>query len=153
MQSTGGNCIILCRKATKVSQEQIKEDVRKHQRRASSTALESFRGNNPERVTGKSLLCFPSVFRKTGFTTACMHSSAKERGTCPAAGRAGCEDMAAGTGGCRGAARTLIFSLIPCSPVAQSVCLSSNGHYSSLGLCRKEAFSGKEMWFNQLERK
>lgn len=102
MQSTGGNCIILCRKATKVSQEQIKEDVSKHQRRASSSALESFRGNNPERVTGKSLLCFPSVFRKTGFTTACMHSSAKERRTCPAAGRAGCEDTAAGTGGAEG---------------------------------------------------
>lgn len=51
-----------------MSQKQIKEDVSKHQRKARSTALESFRGSNPERVTGKSLLCFPSVFRETGFT-------------------------------------------------------------------------------------
>lgn len=51
-----------------MSQKQIKEDISKHQRKACSTALESFRGNNPERVTGKSLLCFPSVFRETGFT-------------------------------------------------------------------------------------
>lgn len=68
LQSTGGNCIISCRKATKASQKQIKEDVSKHQRKACSTALESFRGNNPERVAGKSLLCFPSVFRETGFS-------------------------------------------------------------------------------------
>lgn len=102
MQSKGGISIILCRKATKVSQEQIKEDVSKHQRRARSTALESFRGNNPARVTGKSLLCFPSVFRETGFTIACMHSSAKERGTCPAAGQAGCEDTEPGVEGAEG---------------------------------------------------
>ena len=84
VQSKGGSCIILCRKATKISQKQIKEDVSKHQRRACSTTLESFRGNEPEIVNGKSLLCFPSAFRKTGFTIACiLSSSSKERDTSP----------------------------------------------------------------------
>lgn len=65
MWSEGGSYIILCRKATKISQKQIKEDVSKHQRRACSTTSESFRGNEPEIVNGKSLLCFSSTFRKT----------------------------------------------------------------------------------------
>lgn len=94
----GGSCITLCRKATKVSQKQIKEDVSKHQRRACSTALESFRGSNPERVTGKSPFCFLLCLGKTGFATAGIRSSAKERGKCPAAGQAGCEDAAPGVG-------------------------------------------------------
>lgn len=155
--SKGGNCIILCRKATKISQKQIKEDVSKHQRDCSTT-WESFRGNEPEVANGKSLLCFPSVFRKTGFTTACiLSSSSKERdvpckrlAVCPAAGQAGCEGMA--VGGCCGAAGALVFSLTPCSPAAQSVHLSSSGPNSSLGLCRKVAFSGngKKCWFYQL---
>lgn len=97
LQSTGGNCIIFCRKATKVSQKQIKEDISKHQRKACSTALESFRGNNPERVTGKSLLCFPSVFRETGFTMLAS-TVLPRREKCPGAGQAGCEDTAPGMG-------------------------------------------------------
>lgn len=77
--SKGRSCIILCRKATKMSRKQIKEDVSKHRSRACSTTLESFRGNDPEIVNGKSLLCFPSVFRKSGFTIECILSSSKER--------------------------------------------------------------------------
>lgn len=78
-----GALIILCRKATKISQKQIKEDVSRHQ----STTVESFRGNKPETVNGKSLLCFPSVFRKTGFTVAStLSSSSKEREMSPASG-------------------------------------------------------------------
>lgn len=101
--SEGKSCIILCRKATKMSQKQIKEDVSKHQSRACSTTLESFRGNNPEIVNGKSLLCFPSVFRKPGFTIACILSSSsterevpcKRLAACSAAGEAGCQGTAA----------------------------------------------------------
>lgn len=137
--SKGGTCIILCRKATKISRKQIKEDVNKHQRRACSSTLESFRGNEPEIVNGKSLLCFPSVFRKTGFTSACiLNPSSKERdvpckwlAVCPAAG------------GCQGAAGALLLSIALCCPVAQTVQLSGNGHYSSLRLSRKVVFSGK----------
>lgn len=85
--SEGKSCIILCRKATKMSQKQIKEDVSKHQSRACSTTLESFRGNSPEIVNGKSLLCFPSVFRKPGFTIACiLSSSSTEREKSPVSG-------------------------------------------------------------------
>lgn len=93
----GGNCIILGRKATKVSQKQIKEDVSKHQRRACSTALESFRGSNPERVTGKSLFCFPSVFRENRLYH-CRHpqfcQGEREVPCC----RTGSEDTAPGMG-------------------------------------------------------
>lgn len=94
MWSKGGSCIILRRKATKISRKHIKEDVNKHQRKACSSTLESFRGNEPEIVNGKSLLCYPPVFSETGFTGACaLNPSSKERdvpckclAVCPAAG-------------------------------------------------------------------
>lgn len=80
-----------------MSQKQIKEDASKHQRKACSTALESFRGNNPERVAEKSLLCFPSVFRETGFTMLAS-TALPRREECPGAGQAGCEDTTPGVG-------------------------------------------------------
>jgi len=148
----GGSWSILCRKATKISRKQIKEDVSKHQRRACSTAFEGFRGNEAEIVNGKSLLCFPSPFGKTSFTVAQSSFQGasdvpRQRLTaCPAAGQAGCEGTAAGVR--RGSQGTRL--LTPCSPVAQNEHLSSNGHCSSLGLRRKTAFSGKceGMWFD-----
>lgn len=122
----------MCRKATKISQEQIKEDASKHQRRAHSTALESCRGNELETVDGKSLLCFPSVFRKTGFTFACILSpSSKERdvpckwlAASPPAGWAGCEGTAAGgwprgSQGTRFLSNTLLPGCSECSSLKQ----------------------------------
>lgn len=84
--SKGGSCIILCRKATKISRKQIKEDVNKHQRRACSSTLESFRGNEPEIVNGKSLLCFPLCLGKQALPVLASSILLPRREMSPASG-------------------------------------------------------------------